>query len=108
MEEEGSELRDQALQRIGRNVVNFQRIEMALKSLIVAANFQGHASDLSEILRKSRERVDKQTMGWLVGEFLSIVYANDLPSHGPSSGDGPSSQIWVSFSLRVERDDNAA
>jgi len=97
-------LRDQALQRIGRNVVNFQRMEKAIKSLIVAGNIRGHASDLAEIHRKRRECVDKRSMGLLVDEFLSTVYANELPSD-PSPRDDPSSEIWMSFSLRVERDE---
>ena len=105
MEEEGSELRNQALQKIGRNVLNFQRMEKALKSLIVASNLQGHASDLAEIHRKNSEWVDKRSMGLLVDEFLSTVYANELPSAGPSKSDDSSSEIWMSFSLRVERDE---
>jgi hypothetical protein len=105
MEEEKSELRDQALQRIGRNVVNFQRMEKAIKSLIVAGNIRGHASDLAEIHRKRSEWVDKRSMGLLVDEFLSTVYANNLPSDDPSPSDDPPGEIWISFSLRVERDE---
>ncbi len=105
MEEERSELRNQALQKIGRNVLNFQRMEKALKSLIVASNLKGHASDLAEIQRKTFERVDKRSMGLLVDEFLSTVYANDLPTDAPSPSDDSSSELWMSFSLRVERDE---
>ncbi len=105
MEEEESELRDQALQRVGRNVVNFQRMEKAIKSLIVAGNIRGHASDLVEIHRKTSEWVDKRSMGLLVDEFLSTVYANELPCEDPSPSDHPANEIWISFSLRVERDE---
>jgi hypothetical protein len=105
MEEEESALRDQALQRIGRNVVNFQRMEKAIKSLIVAGNIRGHASDLAEIHRKRSEQVDKRSMGLLVDEFLSTVYANELPGKDSSPSDHPANEIWMSFSLRVERDE---
>jgi len=105
MEEERSELRDQALQKIGRNVLNFQRIEKALKSLIIASNIRGHASDLAKIQRNRFERVDKSSMGLLVGEFLNLVYANDLPNAEPPRSDDSSSEIWISFSLRVQRDE---
>ena len=105
LEEERSELRNHALQKIGRNVLNFQRIEKALKSLIVASNIRGHASDLAEIHRAKSEKVNRSSLGVLVKEFLSTVYANDLPTAEPSPGDDSSSEIWISFSLRVERDD---
>ena len=105
MEEEKSELRKQALQKIGRNVLNFQRMEKAIKSLIVASNLQGHASDLAEIHRKKSEWVDRRSMGVLVDEFLKTVYASELPTAEPPPSDDPSSEIWLSFSLRVERDE---
>lgn len=105
MEEAKSELRNQALQKIGRNVLNFQRMEKAIKSLVVASDLQGHASDLAEIQRNRFERVDKQSLGLLVREFLSTVYSNELPAAEPSPSDESSSEIWMSFSLRVERDE---
>src|SRR5688572_21725052 len=105
MEEERSELRNQALQKIGRNVVNFQRMEKALKSLIVASNVRGHASDLAELHKEKFERVDKSSMGLLVKEFLSTVYASEPPSEGPPPSNNSSSDTWMSFSLRVERDE---
>lgn len=105
MEEEKSELRKEALQKIGRNVLNFQRIEKALKSLIVANNIQGSASDLAEIIRQRSERVDKRSMGLLVDEFLSTVYANDLPGEEAPSNNPRSSEIWMSYSFRVQRDE---
>jgi len=52
------------------------------------------------------EWVDKRSMGLLVDEFLSTVYANDLPSDDASPSHHPPSEIWISFSLRVERDEH--
>lgn len=105
MEEERSELRNQALQKIGRNVLNFQRIEKALKSLIVASNIRGHDSDLADIHRKRSADVDKRSMGSLVKEFLATVYANELPGEDPSPNEYRSNETWISFSLRIERDE---
>ncbi|HEX6187225.1 MAG TPA: hypothetical protein VFZ40_04030 [Pyrinomonadaceae bacterium] len=71
----------------------------------MASNLKGHASDLAEIHRKKSEWVDKSSMGVLVKEFLKTVYANELPTAEPSPSDDSSSEIWISFSLRVERDE---
>ena len=105
MEGEVSELRNQALQKIGRNVLNFQRMETALKSLIVASNLQGNPSDLAEIHRKNSEWVEKRSMGVLVNEFFSTVYANDRPEEATPPPNSGSSETWVSFAFRAKYDE---
>ena len=105
MEGELSELRNQALQKIGRNVLNFQRMEKALKSIIKASNLQGHTSDLAEIHRKNSDWVDKRSMGVLVDEFLNAVYANDRPEEVTSPDNSGPGETWVSFAFRAERDE---
>ncbi len=87
---------DQALRSIGRNVVLFQRMEKALKALIVASNLRGHASELAEIYRKRRKSIDRRTMGQLIDEFLTAVYADEPPNDASSNG------VWMSVGFRVE------
>ena len=87
---------DQALRSIGRNVVLFQRMEKALKALIVASDLRGQASDLAEIYRKRRKSIDRRTMGQLIDEFLTAIYADELPIDASSNG------VWMAVGFRVE------
>jgi hypothetical protein len=44
------ELRDIAFRKIGRNLVNFQQFERALKLIIVRSDVRGYASEQAKIL----------------------------------------------------------
>lgn len=93
------EERDMVFQKIGRNVVNFQRMEKALKVLIVRSDIQGHASELAEIYRQRQESIDRRSMGLLVDDLMNSVYGTDTPTVGSPE---ELKEIWLSFSFRVE------
>ena len=98
---ETTALRDEALRKIGRNIVNFQRMERALKVLIVRSDIRGHASELAEVHRRKAQDVDRKPMGWLVDEFMRAVYAKDPPRNEETSD---LSEAWISFSFSIETD----
>ena len=90
------ELRDVAFRKIGRNLVNFQKLELALKFIIVRSDLRGYASEAAKILRAKEKVVDRKALGWLVQDFYKTVYSNH------SSHDGPARElddVWMSISV---------
>jgi len=62
--------RDSALKKIGKNVVNLQRLESLLKSVIALANLQFDDADtLNQSVIENQKRVSQFTLGGLVSEF---------------------------------------
>lgn len=97
------ELRAVAFQKIGRNLVNFQQLERALKFIIVRSDLRGYASEAAKVLHDKEKGIDRKTLGWLVQDFFKCVYSNR------SSHDGPSEErdeVWMSTSLRIESNKN--
>jgi hypothetical protein len=93
------ELRDVAFRKIGRNLVNFQQFERALKLIIVRSDLRGYASEAAKILRDKDKDIDRKPLGWLVKNFFDTLYSNH------SSQDGPTherDEAWMSVSLRIK------
>lgn len=93
-------LRDDALRKIGRNVVNFQKVEGCLKVLVAISNIQGTPADLEPRQLKNGVRLRRIPMGELAQSFHRNVYGD-----GPKS-DAPEdlSALWISASLKLEAD----
>ena len=97
------ELRDVAFQKIGRNLVNFQQLERALKFIIVRSDLRGYASEAAKVLHDKEKGVDRKALGWLVQDFFKRVYSNH------SSHDDPTEErdeVWMSTSLRIESNEH--
>jgi len=93
------ELRDIAFRKIGRNLVNFQQFERALKLIIVRSNLRGYASEAAKIVRDKDKNIERKPLGWLVKNFFETLYSDH------SSHDGPAherDEPWMSISLRVK------
>ena len=95
------EARNEVLRKVGRNVVNFQKIEAMLKHLLVHGNVKGCASDLQRLQAQSAASLAKQPMGKLADAFVKSTY-----SRRASSDVGPEdlTEAWFSSSLQVESD----
>jgi len=97
------QLRDVAFRKIGRNLVNFQQFERALKLIIVRSDVRGYASELAKVLRDKDKDIDRKPLGWLIQDFLKAVYSSH-PSH-----NGPANELdeaWMSISLRIQSNKN--
>jgi hypothetical protein len=94
-------LRDEALRKIGRNLVNYQRFEKALKLVIVRSDIRGYASQIAKQYRSKLKDTNRKPLGWLVEEFVKTVYA--CGSAGEDVND-QSQEIWMSLAFRVEAD----
>jgi len=95
-----ADVRDQALRKIGRNVVNFQKMEAMLKFLNTQQALTGSLKDISRIAAQAKKFTSKQPMGQLAEAFLRSVYSN---AQGVLEQADPK-EVSVSFSLRMELD----
>jgi hypothetical protein len=91
---------DEVLRRVGRNLINFQLVESALKALVTRARFQAPASQLAERLGKHTSAHDRRTMGALAGKFVDTVLQPPPEEDTPDVVD----EIWLRFSFCLETD----
>lgn len=89
------------LRKVGRNVVLFQQLEQLLKFVVANGNLSGFASELSTLKKQKAEKVSKQTMGTLVGQYVE----NSNPDSGSLSNEPEEiDEAYLSFSFRIECD----
>lgn len=91
--------RNEVLRKIGRNVLNLQKMEGMLKLLNTHANISGNAEDLESIQRQQKQSVSRHSMGRLVQAVVQSVYANQTDSNIEPGNRGKS---HVSFSFTIE------
>jgi hypothetical protein len=66
--------RNATLQKIGRNVVNLQKLEAMLKYLLVVSDHTAPASTFSSELAKRKELIGRMPMGVLVEKATREVF----------------------------------
>src|SRR5690349_10877237 len=93
-----SDARDLTLRKIGRNMVNFQKMEAMLKFLNAQQAMSGSLKDIPELLAKAKRSMAKQPMGQLVEAFVRSAYSNAESTADPQANK----EISVSFSFRME------
>ncbi len=95
------EARNEALRRIGRNVVLFQDLERILKFLAAA---QHPSMPLSKAKGMHDERADSirtQTLGQVAREVVRALYAD---SDSESAAPAEITEPWLAFSFRIGTD----
>lgn len=95
-------VRTEALRKLGRNVVNFAKIEAGFKLLLSISQVEGTPKTISDQLRKNQTRLRKQTLGGLVQEFHKNVVSD--PSQSEPKPD-VSSEERISISFKFAYDD---
>ncbi|RYE42935.1 MAG: hypothetical protein EOP24_30790 [Hyphomicrobiales bacterium] len=91
---------DEVLRRVGRNVVNFQQVELLLKYLNTHARWRAPVSQLSTHLEKQSELINRKTMGDLAGRLFDNVLL-------PATEDEENERIteaWFGFHFHLETD----
>lgn len=96
-------IRAEALRKVGRNVVNFQKVEGCLKYLVTVSNFQGTPTTAMDRQRKKGERIRKESLGNLAEALHRDIFGGGAESNVPPD----ISEIWMSVSLTVEADADA-
>jgi hypothetical protein len=92
-------VRAEALRKLGRNIVNFSKIEAGFKHLLSVSQLEGIGKTLSDQLRRNQTRLRKQTLGKLVQEFHKniLVDASQSEPKPDFSGTGISLSFKVTY-----------
>jgi hypothetical protein len=96
-----SAIRDEVLQKIGRNLVNFQKIELMLKHLIANGQVSGYRNEFQKNQEKKVIDTRKKTLGTLVGEFVETTFQSNNSLSEPTAEH---TEPYISFSFSVEAD----
>jgi hypothetical protein len=97
-----SEPRELALQKIGRNVVYFQKFEGMLKLLLGSTNFKSPISNVRETLERKQDELERQSLGILSREYFKTFGKSMEHFHAvPENRVEP----WLSFSFTLENED---
>ncbi len=92
-------VRSEALQKVGRNVVNFAKIEAALKLLLASINIAGSPKDLLEKKQHSAKVNRKKPLGEIAMLLnRSLEREAENPIRIPETLD----EIYISLSFRIE------
>lgn len=104
-EENLSILTDELFRRVGRNLMNFQRVEGMLKFLVANGQLRGPIKELSVLRDTQTASVGRTTMGLLAGRFV-----DELLSDAGDIEDLPiaPSEAWFSFKMTFEVDSAAS
>jgi hypothetical protein len=92
--------RDEALRKVGRNVVNFQKVETCLKYLIAVSDVQTTKDGLSAEHKRRTAKNQRLPFGHLFETFYQTIYGATPVAIAPSNG----THISMSTSFRVEAD----
>lgn len=92
-------VRAEALRKLGRNIVNFSKIEAAFKYLLAVSQLEGTGKTISNQLRKNQTRLRKQTLGKLVQEFNKNILGDASQSEPKQDCSG--AEIGISYSFKV-------
>jgi hypothetical protein len=90
-----SSSRDLTLQKIGRNVVNFQKMEAMLKFILTIANFSVPASKIQTHLETQAKHLRAKPMGHLVDRAAEALHAK------AQSAPPDINEIWFSHSFSL-------
>src|SRR5215218_602027 len=93
------DIRNEALRKIGRNIVNLQKMERAMKILVIRSDLRGYITELKDVYERRVQKFEQATMGGLVSNLVDTVYSpGDLDAGAPDEQGG----AWVSFGFRIE------
>lgn len=96
-----TDLRNDVLRKIGRNVVNLQKMEGMLKFLMSLQSFSGAPSEFERIAREAAASTARRAMGSLVTAFVRSFYEPDKESAAVSRA---SRGITATVSVKIESD----
>jgi hypothetical protein len=96
-------VRDEVFRKIGRNLLNFQKIELMLKFLVANGFISSPLSELKQVVEERQRVNNKKTMGNLVGEFTENIFPI---SEKPQKSTEDIKELHFSFILSVNADFN--
>lgn len=94
--------KNEVLRKIGRNMLNFQKIEGMFKFLIANGSISGYASEIMDLKKQRAESIKKKTMGQLIGQFIEDTYSgNDKNKEAPTKLKAP--HLSINFNIECEK-----
>ncbi len=90
--------RSEALRKLGRNIVNFSKIEGGFKLLLSTSQVSGTTATLSSQILTNQCRLRKQSLGKLVDEFNENIVGSAKQTVPPENLSEP----WISVALTVD------
>lgn len=89
--------RNLTFQKIGRNMVELQKMEVLLKFLLLVSGIRALPEDLKETIAKRRKQIGRMTLGELAGKWSEFV------SSGPAQQSIPEfEEALVRYSIKFE------
>jgi hypothetical protein len=94
--------KDSIFRKVGRNVVNLQRLEQSFKMLL-SLQVNEPLSKLPDALKKRREALARQPLGPLTYEMIDRL----LPETSPQGEfEDLATEIWISVWIGLSEDEN--
>ncbi len=97
--------RNLALQKIGRNLVNIQKLEGMLKDVLAKNHLEGHPSSIAIKATRRAQKVSKMTMGQVIHELATSLFDRSEVAQGQLE---LSREPWISSALTIEGGPDAA
>lgn len=96
-----TKIRDEVCRKIGRNLLNFQKIELMLKQIITNSRISGSINDLHENHKERAATVQNKMMGRLVGQLTKNILQNS-ESHPQLETNPTEPHINIFFKLEMD------
>ena len=94
---------DDALRKVGRNVVNFQKLEQALKALVRLSSFSVSKSRPQPIFPRETKRLKRSGLAEAANQFNRAFYENPSTTEGST----PGTEVRFSNTFRLDLDANS-
>ena len=90
-------------QKVGRNLLLFQRLEYILKMLVAMSEISGYASEIERNKESRKNWAMKLTLGQIVGEHIESFNPGDEERPEPSPGR---KEPYLSIRQSIQCDEN--
>jgi hypothetical protein len=94
---------DDTLRKIGRNVVNFQKLEQALKALVRLSSSTGSQSRPLPVFPRQTKRLKRAGLAEAASQFNRVLYTEASPPETPPA----STEVRISHTFSLQLDSNA-
>lgn len=91
----------ETLQKIGRNVVFFGKIEVLMKYLVGQNELSGPASEILALRDKKKQALSRKTLGQMKGEYIQSFHADSEEKEMPAD----LSELWIEISSKWGTDE---
>ena len=97
------EIQEKIFGKIGKNLLNFQKIELMLKYLITNGRMSGSMSTFKANQERQAETIHKRTMGQLVGQLIENTFQG-IEESPQTPNEAKEPYFSFSFSVDAESD----